>query len=97
MLAAAGAGGSGCMLLRKGAAQVVTPVAKELSDGFMRQTDVELVREGAPAFLLMLDALAEAHPDKPAVLVAAVQALRTPNAGDVAIELLAACARMQTG
>ena len=74
MLAAAGAGGSGCMLLRKGAAQVVTPVAKELSDGFMRQTDVELVREGAPAFLLMLDALAEAHPDKPGVLIAAADA-----------------------
>ena len=74
LLAAIGAGGSGCMLLRKGAAKIVTPVAMELSDGFMRQTDVELVREGAPAFLLMLDALAEAHPDKPAVLIAAAEA-----------------------
>ena len=74
LLAAAAGGGSGCMLLRKGAAKVVTPVAMELSDGFMRQTDVELVREGAPAFLLMLDALAEAHPDKPAVLIAAAEA-----------------------
>ena len=74
LLAAIGAGGSSCMLLRKGAAKIVTPVAMELSDGFMRQTDVELVREGAPAFLLMLDALAEAHPDKPAVLIAAAEA-----------------------
>jgi hypothetical protein len=74
LLLAAGVGGSGCVLVRKGAAKIVTPVAMELSDGFMRQTDVELVREGAPAFLLMLDALAEAHPDKPAVLIAAAEA-----------------------
>ena len=73
-LLAVAVGGSGCMLLRKGAAKIVTPVAMELSDGFMRQNDVELVREGAPAFLLMLDALAEAHPDKPAVLIAAAEA-----------------------
>lgn len=73
-LLALGVGGSGCMLVRKGAAKIVTPVAMELSDGFMRQTDVDLVREGAPAFLLMLDALAEAHPDKPAVLIAAAEA-----------------------
>ncbi|HRT04175.1 MAG TPA: TRAP transporter TatT component family protein [Kiritimatiellia bacterium] len=74
LLLAAGFGGSGCLLVRKGAAKIVTPVAMELSDGFMRQTDVELVREGAPAFLLMLDALAEAHPEKPAVLIAAAEA-----------------------
>ena len=74
LMLAAGFGGSGCLLVRKGAAKIVTPVAMELSDGFMRQTDVELVREGAPAFLLMLDALAEAHPDKPAVLIAAAEA-----------------------
>ncbi|MCA0293959.1 MAG: aminoglycoside phosphotransferase family protein [Actinobacteria bacterium] len=36
-------------------------------------------------------------PARAAVLVAAVQALRTPNSGEVAAQLLAACARMQTG
>lgn len=40
----------------------------------MHQNDVDLVREGAPAFLLMLDALAAAHPDNPAVLIAAADA-----------------------
>ena len=64
----------GCALLRKGAARIVSPVAAELSDGLMHQNDVDLVREGAPAFLLMLDALAEAHPDNPAVLIAAAEA-----------------------
>jgi hypothetical protein len=65
---------SGCALLRKGAARVISPMAAQLSDGFMHESDVELVREGAPAFLLMLDALAEAHPDNPAVLIAAADA-----------------------
>ena len=74
LLLAVCAGGSGCVLVRKGAAKVVSPMAMELSEGFMHQNDVDLVREGAPAFLLMLDALAEAHPDKPAVLIAAAEA-----------------------
>lgn len=64
----------GCALVRKGAARVISPMATQLSEGLMHQNDVELVREGAPAFLLMLDALAEAHPDNPAVLLAAADA-----------------------
>lgn len=66
--------GSGCALIRKGAARMISPMASQLSEGLMHESDVELVREGAPAFLLMLDALAEAHPDNPAVLVAAADA-----------------------
>lgn len=65
---------SGCVLVRKGAARMISPVATQLSAGFMRENDVDLVRDGAPAFLLMLDALAEAHPDNPAVLLAAAEA-----------------------
>lgn len=65
---------NGCALLRRGAARIISPMATQLSEGLMHQNDVELVREGAPAFLLMLDALAEAHPDNPAVLIAAADA-----------------------
>ena len=65
---------SGCALIRNGAARIISPVAAQLSDGLMHQDDLELVREGAPAFLLMLDALAAAHPDNPAVLIAAADA-----------------------
>lgn len=65
---------NGCALIRKGAARVISPMASQLSEGLMHENDVELVREGAPAFLLMLDALAEAHPDNPAVLIAAADA-----------------------
>ena len=64
----------GCVLVRKGAARVAAPVATQLSDGLMRQSDVELVRDGAPAFLLMLDAMAEGHPGNPTILLAAAEA-----------------------
>lgn len=65
---------SGCMLVRKGAARIISPMATQLSNGLMHESDLDLVHEGAPAFLLMLDALAEAHPDNPAVLIAATDA-----------------------
>jgi len=66
--------GSGCALIRKGAAKMISPMATQLSDGLMHQNDMELVRDGAPAFLLMLDALAEKNPDNTAVLLAAADA-----------------------
>lgn len=65
---------SGCVIVRKGAAKLVSPMATQLSTGLMYQSDVELVRDGAPSFLLMLDALAEIHTDNPAVLMAAADA-----------------------
>ena len=65
---------SGCALIRKGAARMISPMASQLSEGLMHQEDVELVRDGAPAFLLVLDALAESHPDNPAVLLSAAEA-----------------------
>lgn len=65
---------NGCALVRKGAMKTVTPMARQLSDGMMHQTDVDLVREGAPAFLLMLDALVEANPNNPTLLLAAADA-----------------------
>lgn len=66
--------GGGCTLMRKGAARIIAPMASQLSEGLMHQDDVELVREGAPAFLLVLDALAVGHPDNPTVLLAASEA-----------------------
>ena len=70
---AAGLGG-GCTLMRKGAARIISPMASQLSEGLMHQDDVELVRDGAPAFLLVLDALAEGHTENPTVLLAAAEA-----------------------
>ena len=64
----------GCALVRSGASRMLTPVATQLSEGFLREGDLELAREGSPAFLLMLDALAETHPDNPGILLAAAEA-----------------------
>lgn len=74
VLCAVCAMGSGCALVRKGAARVVSPMANQLSEGLMYQSDVQLVRDGSPAFLLILDALVEAHPDNPELLRAAAEA-----------------------
>ena len=60
--------------MRKGAARIISPMATQLSDGLMHQDDVELVRDSAPAFLLVLDALAEGHTENPTVLLAAAEA-----------------------
>jgi len=65
---------SGCFLVRKGAAKMITPMATQLSEGLMHQNDVDLVRDGAPAFLLMLDAMAEGQPDNAVILLAAADA-----------------------
>jgi len=65
---------SGCFLLRKGAEKMMTPMATQLSEGLMHQQDVELVRDGAPAFLLMLDAMAEGQADNTDILLAAADA-----------------------
>lgn len=62
--------GAGCSLIRRGA----TGMATELANGLMYQNDVDLVREGTPAFLLILDAMTESQPDNPAVLLAAADA-----------------------
>ena len=41
---------SGCALIRKGAARVISPMATQLSEGLMHQSDVELVRAKSGAY-----------------------------------------------
>jgi hypothetical protein len=53
-----------------------------LTDNLNRQTDLDLVCEGAPAYLLMLDSLVADHPDNPKLLLGGVQAY-TAYAGAV--------------
>ena len=49
---------SGCALVRSG----VQRSARDLAAGLMQEDDLELAKEGMPAFLLALDAMAAAHP-----------------------------------
>jgi hypothetical protein len=48
-------------------------MADGLSDAILNQDDPELVREGLPSYLLLLDSLARANPDSPTTLSAAAQ------------------------
>lgn len=67
-------GASGCALVRKSAEGMLAPMAAQISEGLMCQEDVKLVEDGAPAFLLLLDSLAEAHPDNADLQFSAAQA-----------------------
>ncbi len=67
-------GGSGCALLRRAAGSAMAPVAAGLQAGLQKQSDLQLVREGSPAFLLMTDGLIEAFPDNPDLLLAGANA-----------------------
>lgn len=63
--------------LLSGCASVVSSatsgVAANLSTAILNQDDPETVRDGAPAFLLMLDGFAESSPQDPAMLAAAAE------------------------
>lgn len=59
---------SGCAALVSNAAN---RFADNLSAAVVNQNDPQLVRDGAPAYLLLLDSLIEGNPESPAVLAAA--------------------------
>ncbi len=69
-LAAAALASTGCASLVSSAA---SGFADNLSSAVLNQTDPETVRDGAPAYLLLLDSLVEGNPDDPAVLQAAAE------------------------
>lgn len=52
----------------------MAPMAEDLAVSLQRQSDIELVREGAPAYLLLLDGLAQSRTPPPAMLLAAAEA-----------------------
>ena len=58
---------SGCSTLISSAA---TSATNNLTAAFLNQDDPDLVRDGAPAYLLLLDSFVEGSPDNPAVLSA---------------------------
>ena len=59
---------SGCASLMSSAA---SGLADNLSAAMFNQNDPEIVRDGAPAYLLLLDSFLEGSPDDPALLAAA--------------------------
>lgn len=61
---------SGCASLMSSAA---SGLANDLSAAVLNQDDPELVRDGAPAYLLLLDSILESSPDDPELLTAAAK------------------------
>ena len=63
------------VLLNSGCASIVSSAASKFADNLsaavINQNDPELVRDGAPAYLLLLDSLLEGSPDDPMLLAAA--------------------------
>ena len=66
--------GGGCAMIRGGVARSLAPMAENLAASLQRQSDLELVRAGAPAYLLLLDGLAESPSSSPRLRLAAADA-----------------------
>lgn len=65
---------AGCGVLRQGAAGLVSPVAGNLALSLQRQTDLQLVEDGVPALILLLDGLVLSAPDNIELRLAAADA-----------------------
>lgn len=60
--------GAGCSAI---VSRTTNRLAGSLSDAMLNQRDPELVRDGAPAYLILLDALVQENPDDPKLRLAA--------------------------
>ena len=71
----------GILFLNTGCASLVSNAASNFADNLsaavLNQTDPETVRDGAPAYLLLLDSLLEGSPEDPALLSAAANLYAT--------------------
>lgn len=65
---------SGCALARRGAMGMLSPVTGSLVASLQEQSDLELVRDGAPTYLLLLDGLVKSSPENVELLLAASEA-----------------------
>jgi len=72
---------AGCLLLQAGCASMVSSAANRFADNLsaavLNQDDPETVRDGAPAYLLLLDSLLAGSPDDPQILAAAANLYAT--------------------
>ncbi|MDX1405205.1 MAG: TRAP transporter TatT component family protein [Woeseiaceae bacterium] len=69
------------LVLNAGCASIMSSAASGLADNLsaavLNQNDPETVRDGAPAYLLLLDSFIEGNPDDPAILAAAANLYAT--------------------
>ena len=69
--------GAACLLVFTGCSTVIAPVTSRVTEGLttavLDHNDPETVRQGAPAYLLMVDAMIAGDPDNTGLLIAGAQ------------------------
>lgn len=74
ILAAVPTLGAGCGLLRGAATSSLAPMASRMADAMKEESDPDLVRDGGPALIMMLDGMAAAAPGNPDLRLASASA-----------------------
>jgi hypothetical protein len=65
---------SGCISTGSMVADGATALLKEVASAVSRQSDLVLVRQGVPSYLMLIDGMAQRYPDNPQLLLAGAQA-----------------------
>lgn len=65
---------AGCFPAKRIGVLQTALIARDVAGAAARQPDVDTVREGAPAYLMLIDGLIASYPDDPRLLVAGCQA-----------------------
>ena len=64
---------SACMPCKKGTIAATASLLEDVVKSSYRQSDMRMIREGTPAYLMLLDGMVEAWPDNAQLLIAAAQ------------------------
>jgi len=64
---------SACMPCKKGTIAATASILEDVVKSSYRQSDLRMIREGTPAYLMLLDGMVEAWPDNAQLLIAAAQ------------------------
>jgi len=65
---------AGCVSTGSMVADGATALLKEVASAVSRQSDLVLVRQGVPSYLMLIDGMAQRYPDDPQLLLAGAQA-----------------------
>jgi tetratricopeptide (TPR) repeat protein len=65
---------SACVLPRKVTVASTAALIEDVAKSSSKQSDLRLIREGTPAYLMLMDGMIEAWPDNPQLLLAAARA-----------------------
>jgi len=65
---------AGCIPVKHTRVAAVALTLQDVAQAASKQTDTSLIREGTPAYLMLVDGLIEAYPDSPELLLAGCRA-----------------------